>query len=396
MKHISRAAYIALLQLSIYVYAQDSNTTTNATEPLPPIQDQNPANMAAAGSPLLVGPNCHYNFYSEFNLLHAMCFDTNGLPANAQVRIVQQPIYECSVRNNEFIIALNIQNIVRYVAKPLDGSYFCCDIYEPGYGYLFTDCGGSEMIVLNDKFLGGQQYSSLNKVMGFTNPLWNYTQLQAQINSTCNNTYKVVDEYGWGGQYQVWLTLNIPWQQWMQDMGITNLVGFKNWLLRYYDFLSALVVELGQLGDLTNQNQTAAILNTFDPNIANLTLSEIMALYSPFVGNFTQWYSQIRSQVVQSQPALAAIPPGYRSIVRWVRTRMIQELHSRIGAALNVTLADQAQQPAQNITTGVNNGAGGIGGGDFGDQTYNNMGMASPAITGGGSNQNSRPVGSGV
>jgi hypothetical protein len=55
-------------------------------------------------------------------------------------------------------LALNVENIVRYFANPTEGAYFCCDVFEPGYGYLFTDCGGSEMIVLNDKFSEGNYY----------------------------------------------------------------------------------------------------------------------------------------------------------------------------------------------------------------------------------------------
>jgi len=46
---------------------------------------------------------------------------------------------------------LHIEDVARFFVKPTDGAYFCCDIYEPGYGYLFTDCGGSEMIVLNER-----------------------------------------------------------------------------------------------------------------------------------------------------------------------------------------------------------------------------------------------------
>jgi len=42
-------------------------------------------------------------------------------------------------------------DIASIFAKPQDGSYFCCDIHEPGFGYLFTDCGGSEVIVHVDK-----------------------------------------------------------------------------------------------------------------------------------------------------------------------------------------------------------------------------------------------------
>ena len=58
---------------------------------------------------------------------------------------------QCYITNNIFIPAVNVLNIARFIAKPTDGTYFCCDIHEPGYGYLFTDCGGNEVIVLNEK-----------------------------------------------------------------------------------------------------------------------------------------------------------------------------------------------------------------------------------------------------
>lgn len=111
----------------------------------------NPVNIASAKSPLITGPNCKYKWLPDFQTLKARCFDVNGVPASAQTRVVQSPVQNCVVRNNEFILALEVENIARYFVKPTSGAYFCCDVFEPGYGYLFTDCGGSEMVVLNSQ-----------------------------------------------------------------------------------------------------------------------------------------------------------------------------------------------------------------------------------------------------
>ncbi|CDW89739.1 UNKNOWN [Stylonychia lemnae] len=367
----------------------DTGTTSNATVP----QDMNMENMATAQSPLVTGNKCKYQWYPEFNVLHTMCFDGNGMPSKTQMRIVQQPISKCSVQNNNFILALHVENIARFFVKPTDGTYFCCDIYEPGYGYLFTDCGGSEMIVLNDR-LNDNLYKDQQKVLGFTYPLWNFTELQALINAKCNNTYKVVDEYAWGGEYQIWMTLNLPWQNWMTDMNIQDLQDLKVWLVRYYQFLQAYFISSQQANETQQAANIQALINSFDPAIVDMTITEIAANYSMFLNNFTQWFSNISSQAVQSQPGLAAIPPGYRAIVRWVRTHMIQELHVQIAVQVNQTLPSGGGEIPP--PSGLNTGAGGINGGDFGDQTYNNMGMDSPALTSGGSNQNLNPFGSGV
>ena len=48
-------------------------------------------------------------------------------------------------------------------------------------------------------------------VSGFANPLWNFTELQQLILAKCNNTYKVLDEYMLSGEFDVWMTLDLPW-----------------------------------------------------------------------------------------------------------------------------------------------------------------------------------------
>lgn len=97
----------------------------------------------------------------------------------------------------------------------------------------------------------------------------------------------------------------------------------RNWILRYYQFLVVLVDQFAQLNDTTNQNATAAILNGVSPNLGNMTITEILANNSAFIGNFSQWFSTVKSQIFNSQPGLQSIPPGYRAIVRWVRAHII-------------------------------------------------------------------------
>lgn len=80
-----------------------------------------------------------------------MCYDEMGLPSKSQARVVQSPVTQCYITNNIFIPAVNVLDIARFFGRPLNGSYFCCDIHEQGYGYLFTDCGGSEVIILPEK-----------------------------------------------------------------------------------------------------------------------------------------------------------------------------------------------------------------------------------------------------
>ena len=47
--------------------------------------------------------------------------------------------------------------------------------------------------------------------MGFANPLWNFTDLDALVSGNCAGNYKVVDEYALGNSYDVWLSLDLPW-----------------------------------------------------------------------------------------------------------------------------------------------------------------------------------------
>ena len=75
--------------------------------------------------------------------------------------------------------------------------------------------------------------------MGFANPLWNFTELDAVVAGNCARNYKVVDEFKLGNNYDVWLSLDLPWQQWIQEKNLTDLNGLKIWLDRYREFLVA-------------------------------------------------------------------------------------------------------------------------------------------------------------
>ncbi len=58
-------------------------------------------------------------------------------------------------------------------------------------------------------------------------------------------------------------------------MNIKDLSGLKEWIMRYYDFLVAALQQMQQ----NNNDQAGAILNLlnqFDPNIANMTVDEIL------------------------------------------------------------------------------------------------------------------------
>jgi hypothetical protein len=53
-----------------------------------------------------------------------------------------------------------------------------------------------------------------------------------------------------------------------------------------------------------------------------MTVDEFLANNSMLDG-FTQWYSKLKVNCVSTEPGLFVIPPGYRSIAKWIRSRMI-------------------------------------------------------------------------
>jgi hypothetical protein len=57
---------------------------------------------------------------------------------------------------------LNLEGVANFYIQETNGSYICCDVFEPGYGYLFTDCGGEKVVVLdsklNDTYVKNESY----------------------------------------------------------------------------------------------------------------------------------------------------------------------------------------------------------------------------------------------
>ena len=96
-----------------------------------------------------------------------------------QVKVVQSPIEQCYTANNFYILAASISELARFFIREETESYYCCDVFESGSGYLFTDCGGNEVFILREKLntSTSQQFKSQAPVLGFTNPLWNFTEL---------------------------------------------------------------------------------------------------------------------------------------------------------------------------------------------------------------------------
>jgi hypothetical protein len=49
------------------------------------------------------------------------------------------------------MVALHLNEIGRFIINDRNSEYFCCDYFEVGSGYLFTDCGGNEVLVDKNK-----------------------------------------------------------------------------------------------------------------------------------------------------------------------------------------------------------------------------------------------------
>jgi len=104
----------------------------------------NKVDLAYPGSPLLSGDACSYMFHEEFNALLSTCRDSEGLLIGSQIRVIQSPIKQCSRVSQQYIPMLNIEDLARiYVKENTDSQVICCDYFESGFGYLFTNCGGN-------------------------------------------------------------------------------------------------------------------------------------------------------------------------------------------------------------------------------------------------------------
>ncbi len=106
-------------------------------------------------------------------------------------------------------------------------------MYEPGFGYLFTDCGGYEVYPIKEKINStlSLSYRQQGPSLGITTPLWNFNELKDIMDAKCNNTYyKIVDEYIMAGEFDVWLSAEIPWQDWLSELEIRDLAQLQIWI----------------------------------------------------------------------------------------------------------------------------------------------------------------------
>ncbi len=111
----------------------------------------NKSDLAYPGAPLLVGDFCKYTFHKEFNTLIASCYDNNGMLINHQIRVLQNPQKQCGVFKNTYILGLTLSEAANIYVKGNNSTHYCCDYFEPGFGYLFTDCGGKQVFLQKEK-----------------------------------------------------------------------------------------------------------------------------------------------------------------------------------------------------------------------------------------------------
>ena len=111
----------------------------------------NKQDLSYAGGPLLTGDNCLYKFHEEFNTLLVTCHNSEGQLVGHQVRQIQNPIKKCAAVKDQFLPAFSVNEFFRFYLKGLSSTNICCDFYERGFGYLFTSCGGSEVIIFKEK-----------------------------------------------------------------------------------------------------------------------------------------------------------------------------------------------------------------------------------------------------
>lgn len=180
----------------------------------------NKVDMAYPGAPLIRGDNCKYQWQKEFNTLLVTCQDTEGHLVGSQLRVVQGLVKDCSIRNSDYQPALSISDFAKFYIMERTGSYVCCDYYEPGFGYLFTNCGGTDIVIDNAKLNStkAEEFKNKEQLSGFvvnassTNAsIWNFTELGELIQAKCDGTYKALTEYQLSGDYELWMELDLPW-----------------------------------------------------------------------------------------------------------------------------------------------------------------------------------------
>ena len=111
----------------------------------------NKVDLAQSKTPLILGDKCKYMWHEEFNTVFATCHNSEGQVIGSQVRTLQNPVKQCSIGNQVFQPALSISELAMLFIKERTGSYICCDYYEAGSGYMFTNCGGYDVIIDSNK-----------------------------------------------------------------------------------------------------------------------------------------------------------------------------------------------------------------------------------------------------
>lgn len=46
---------------------------------------------------------------------------------------------------------VNVNDLLQFFVQERSNSYYCCDVFEQGFGYLFTDCGGKQVTIVKEK-----------------------------------------------------------------------------------------------------------------------------------------------------------------------------------------------------------------------------------------------------
>ena len=111
----------------------------------------NKTDLAYKGAPLIVGESCDYKFHEEYNTLVTTCHNNEGMLVGHQVRVIQNPVKQCGSYKNMYQLGLTINELSHIYFKDNNGTYFCCDYFEPGFGYLFTSCGDSNVFIQKSK-----------------------------------------------------------------------------------------------------------------------------------------------------------------------------------------------------------------------------------------------------
>jgi hypothetical protein len=81
-----------------------------------------------------------------------------------------------------------------------------------------------------------------------------------------------------------------------------------------------------------------------------MTLSDIAANNTELLQGFAKWLNTLQLSVVNREPGLTQIRPGYRAIAKWIKDRMVQEVYFRIRQ--NITMAQQGGAAAGTVPAG--------------------------------------------